>query len=351
MKKIIITTAVIVLIGGLITWRLVANKQEIDSKKEVVTTNTTIAITVAEVKRELVGMGISLNGTTEARQSVKVSAKAGGEITEINFKLGDYVAKGAVLARVDDTYSKLALEIAKINYAKYEEDVRRYQALREGDAVTETQLRDIRIAYDNAKIQLEQAQKQWEDTYIRAPFSGYITSKEVDLGKYVNVSMPIAGIADISELKVVLSVSESNVYNLRVGQPISVSTQIYPGATFQGKVAHISPQGDNAHTYPIEISLPNSREYPLKAGTYVDAAINMGDSHPVLLVPREAIVSSVKDPSAYLVEGNAVKLIKITTGKDYGDKIEVIQGLRESDRVVVNGQINLMDGAQVSIIQ
>ncbi len=350
MKKIITIVTILLVVTGLISWKLVANKKEIDSKAEVKVTTEAIAVSVAEVQKQSAESTLNLTGITEANQVVMVASKASGEITAIHFKLGDYVAKGQVLARVDDTYAKLNLENARINYNKYKEDVQRYQTLREGDAVSETQLRDIRVAYESAKIQLEQTQQQLDDTYIRAPFSGYITSREVDLGKYVNVATAIAGMADISELKVLLSVPESSAYALQKGELVSVSTQVYSGTTFTGKIAHISPQGDNSHSYPVEVALPNSKEYPLKAGTYVDVSIDMGKTQEMLFIPRDAIVSSVKDPSVYRIENGIARLVKITTGRDHASSIEVLHGLQQGDQVVVNGQINLMDGAKISVI-
>ncbi len=351
MKKILISVSVVLLLGGLMAWKLMANKAEIDSHKVVKVTSESIAVTVAEVAMQSAEKTLSLVGTAEAMQDVMVASEAAGKITEVNFKLGDYVTKGQVLARVDDRYKKLALDNAKISYGKFEEDVKRYQTLREGDAVSKTQLRDIKVGYENARIQLEQAQKQLEDTYVRAPFSGYITSKEVDLGKFVNASSPVAGIADISQLKIALSVSESNVYNLRQGQRVAVTTPVYPNATFDGVIASISPKGDRAHAYPVEITLANNRQYPLKSGTYVNISIDMGKTQPMLTIPRDAIVSSVKDPSVYLVEGDNVRLVKIITGQDHGKKLEVLQGLKSGDQVVTSGQINLMDGASVSVIR
>ncbi len=351
MKKKIIIVAVIVALGGLIGWRLMANKKEINSRKEVKTTVENIAVTVAEVTEKSAERNLALVGTTEANQEITIACEAAGKIIEINFKLGDYVTKGKTLARVDDSYKKLALETAKVNFNKYKEDVQRYQNLRDGDAVSETQLRDIKVAYENAKIQLEQAQQQLEDTYIRAPFNGYITSKEIDLGKYVNVANPIAGIADISELKIIVPVSESNVYNIKQGQQALVSTQVYPDAKLIGKVANISPKGDKAHSYPIEITLSNTKQYPLKSGTYVNVTVDMGQTHSMLTIPRDAIVSSIKDPSVYLVKDGQVKLTKITIGQDYGKELEILQGLQQGDQVVTSGQINLIDGARVSVIK
>jgi RND family efflux transporter MFP subunit len=245
MKKVIISITVIAGIAALIVFRLMSNKEEIDSRMEVRVTAAAIAVTVSEARLQLPEGAINLVGTTEASREVKVSSKSAGEIVEINFKLGDYVSKGSLLARVDDTYTRFALENATINHNKYKDDMQRYENLRAGDAITETQMRDIQIAFESTKVQLEQAQRQLEDTQIRAPFGGYVTARDIEIGRFVGVSAPIASIADISELKVMLSVTEANVYRLQKGQTVSVTTQIYPGITFTGKIAHISPQGDS----------------------------------------------------------------------------------------------------------
>ncbi len=350
MKKTIIIVATILVAVGAMGWTLASNKQEIDSRKEVKTTNQDITVTVAQAQMKATGNELQLVGTAEANREVMVASESGGKITLVNFKLGDYVSQGAILATVDDTYKRLAYENAQLSFNKYKDDYERYQVLRKGDAVSETQLRDMKLAYENAQIQLQNAKKQLDDTRIVAPFSGYITSQNVEMGAYVNVGTPIAGIADISRLKVSLAVSENNVYELRTGQEVGVCTSIYPDVCYKGTISNISPKGSSAHTYPIEIIINNNSKNPLKAGTYVNVNVNMGKSVPALMIPRDAIVSSVKDPSVYVVNGETVSLVKISKGRDYKSDLEVLAGLKEGDRVVTNGQINLMDGAKVQIV-
>lgn len=350
LKTIIIGSTIVVLLG-VMAFTLAMNKKVIDSRKEVKTIETSIAVTVATAGMKETSKNIELVGTTQATKEVSIAAESSGKIVAINFSMGDYVAKGKVLAQIDDTYKRLAYENAKLNYTKCKEDVSRYQAMRKGDAVSDTQLRDINLAFENAVIQLENAKKQWDDTRVVTPFSGYIISQNSELGAYVNAGTVIAEIADIAELKVMLDVSESNAYELKQGQPVSVATDIFPETTYRGSISNISPKAGASHTYPVEVKIVNSGKDKLKAGTYVNVRVDMGKNAKTLMIPRDAIVSSVKDPSVYVVKNDIAKLVKIGVGRNYNSDIEVVSGLSNGDQVVTNGQINLLDGSKVSIIK
>jgi len=349
-KGIIIGISVVA-ITGLMVMKLFANKAEVDSRKVINSGQENVAVSVATAEMRATSGKLNLVGTAMPDKEVIVAAETSGKIVQVNFKLGDFVNAGSVLAKVDDTYKRLAFETALLNFNKFREDYERYQVLREGDAVTETQLRDMKMAYENAKIQLENAKKQLDDSNIVAPFSGYITSKNTELGAFVGMGTPIAGIADISQLKVTLSVSENNVYQLQKGQAVSVSTDIYPDMTYSGNIANISPKGSNTHTYPIEIMIANNSKNPLKAGTYVNVLVDLGEDGKSLMIPRDAIVSSVKDPSVYVVNNGIAQLTKITTGQNHDAYLAVTSGLKSGDQVVTNGQINLSDGAMVWVMR
>jgi RND family efflux transporter MFP subunit len=339
--------AIVVAIG----WKLASNKKEIESRKEVKTGNTPVAVTVIQASMRSIDNSLELVGITEACREVTIASESSGKITNINFKWGDFVTQGKVLVQVDDAYKKLAFENAGLNYNKHKEDYERFQILQQGDAVSEAQLRDMRMAYENASVQLRQAEKQLNDTRIITPFDGYITSRSVELGAFVNPGTPIAGIADISTLKVALSVSESDVYGMKTGQKAEITTSVYPGIRFSGTVSGISAKGDKNHTYPIEITLGNNHKYPLKSGTYVDVRVDLGGNASRLVIPRDAIVGSVREASVYKVENEIARLVKISTGREDNSFIEIMSGLKEGDLIVTAGQINLTNEVKVSIIR
>lgn len=342
----IIGSIVALAIVGAIVFTLIKNKKIVDTRSEGKVTDTEIAVTVVQAETKEVDNQLKFVGTVNPDKEVIVSAETVGKIVSINFKLGDYVTKGAVLACIDETNALLSYENAQISYNKSKDDYERYQILREGDAVSEIQLRDTKITYDNANIQLKNAKKALSDTKIISPFSGYITSRNTELGAYVNPGTPIAALADIFNLKVTLSVPETSAYLLSKGQSVTITANVLPDVIFNGNISNVSPQGSSSHTYPVEIAISNSKNQ-LKAGTYVNIDITLGENIKALLVPRDAIVSSVKDPSVYLIKDNIAKLVKINIGRDLGPYMEILSGIEEGDYVVTNGQINLSDGAKV----
>jgi len=349
-KRTIMIGLIVTVLLGAMFWTLVSNKKAIDASKEVKTTQTDITVTVAITTMKETSSNLDLVGTTQASKEVNIASEGSGKIVSVYFKMGEYVTKGKVLAKIDDTYKKLAYQNADLNYKKCKEDYERYQLLQKGQAISDVQLRDVQLAFENASIQLQTAKKQWDDTRIVAPFSGYITSQNTEVGAFVNPGVIIAGIADISNLKVVLEVSESIAYQLQQGQPVQITSDVNSGKAYSGTIAEISQKASPAHTYPTEICIVNNGKNKLKAGTYVNVNLKIGTNSKALLIPRDAIVSSVKDPSVYVVKNKMVHLVKISIGRNISTSVEVLSGLSEGDVVVTNGQINLTDGVKVSVI-
>jgi len=147
-----------------------------------------------------------------------------------------------------------------------------------------------------------------------------------------------------------LTVSESDIYQLRAGMKAFVTTDVLPNTNFNANISSIGQKGSSAHSYPVEIMIANDSKNPLKAGTYVNVSVNAGKTGNTLMIPRDAIVSSVKEPSVYIVKNGIVELTKITTGRQYNAYIEVLTGLNDGEQVVTNGQINLSDGVKVTVI-
>jgi len=349
MKKFI-TIAVIIALLALIVLRLVSNKEKIEATKDVKTDLTYVTVNVANVQKMTLNDSLKLIGYLDAFTEVDIAAEASGVITSLNVNLGDVKSKGTVLATIDDKLKQLAVRKAKIDLDKLQKTLERYKNLFKGGTLTEQQLDDAQTMYDNAVLQLEQAEKQLSDATIKAPITGIVSRKLFEKGEFVNMGNPMITMVDISRFKIKLNVSESNVYKLKTGDLASVTTDVYPGVKLDGKVSYISPKGDDTHNYAVEIEMANNKEYPLKSGTFANVQIQLPVVAEALYIPRQALLGSVNDAKVYVAENGKALLRSIVVSEGNDQYLRVISGLNESEQVIVNGQINLADGKEIKII-
>jgi RND family efflux transporter MFP subunit len=349
--KRIITIIVIVAILALIVFRLKSNHNKIEASKVVKTELGYVTVNVTPVKKMTLDENLSLVGYLDAFSEVDVAAEAAGTITTLNAELGQMKPKGSVIATVDDKLKQLAVRKARINLSKMEKNLERSKNLFDGGTLSEQQRDDAQTLYDDALVQLDQAQKQLDDATIKAPLSGIVSKKQYEKGEYINMGSPIVTLVDISRLKIKLNVSETNVYQLKVGDKTTITTDVYPGTTFEGNISYISPKGDDTHNYPVEIQIANSSEYPLKSGTFANVTIQLPSSGESLYIPREALLGSVKEASVYVAENGKANLRNIVVSGGNNKLLKVVSGLTENDKVVVNGLINLIDGKEIKIIE
>ncbi len=346
LKYFIITFLVV---GGIIAL-LLNNKEKMEAKSE----NAKIEaypVTVAEVAKSKAERNLELVGTITGNNDVAIVSEAQGRVTKVFAEVGDYKPAGSPLIQLDDELKLAAFKTAEVNYQKTKKDYDRYQALLASKSVTDAQLENANLAYQGADAQYIAAKKEYEDTKITTPISGVITSRAVDIGNYVNKNMVVAEVVDISKLKVKLNVAEADVFKLKVGDKVKISTDIYPGVTFPGKIETISDKGDEAHTYPVEVTFMNSKEHPFKAGMFGKVSFISVSKGEKLLVPRDALIGSIKNPQVFVIQNGIAKIRDIVVGSTYNNSLEVLSGLNEGEKVVVNGQNNLADNYKVMVVQ
>lgn len=307
-------------------------------------------VTVSTVELKEVADNIVLVGTIVGDNNVQIVSEAQGKVTGVFAKVGDYKSAGSVIAQLDDELKQSAYETAQVNFEKSKKDFERYDILYKNKSVSDVQYEQAKLAFYDAQSMYVAAKKDYENTKITAPISGVITSRSIDIGTYVNKNTPVADIVDISKLKVKIGVAEKDVFSLKKGDKVSVTTDVYPGVQFSGTIATISDQGDLAHNYAVEVSLTNSREHPLKSGMFGKVTFLPKSTAPRLIVSRDALLGSIKDPQVFVVENGVVHLRNVTVGGVYDNNLEVIKGLNKGDKVVVNGQNNLEENTAVYVI-
>lgn len=350
MKKIITGVVVLALIVAA-GFKMRSNHEKINSTKNLNSgISSVVSVQTYAVKPMEISQALNLVGTLSANSEVNIVAEAQGTLTALNVEPGQIKGQGSVIATIDNKLKLLAVRSAQVALAKQKRDLSRFENLVKGGGATQQQLDDARTSYENALITLEQNKKQLTDATVKSPINGVITKKLVDKGAFVNIGTVIASIVDISKLKLKLSVSESNVYKIKVGENAQISTDIYPGVNFQGKVTFVSAKGDDNHNYDVEIQVANNGKYQLKAGTFANAVIDQPAVGKKLYIPREALQGSTRDAKVYVAEQGKAKLRDIVIREADNKYLEVQSGLSEGDVVVISGQINLEDGKAIKVM-
>ncbi|OOQ60959.1 efflux RND transporter periplasmic adaptor subunit [Mucilaginibacter pedocola] len=350
MKKKYTVGLIIFIILALIVWRLASNKHTLDKKKAPeLDTAVSIPVKVSTAKEQPQEVSLVKTGSLAPFKEAKVLATAGGTIQQLRFELGDHVDEGQVLAIIDTRLAQLDLQKAESNAARLKRDLQTYTELLQGQAATQEKVNEIRQNYTDAANQVNQIKKQIADGAIKAPTAGTISEKLVEQGVFANAGTQIATIVNLSQAKVQLNLTEMEVYQVKQGQPVKITTDVYPGQIFNGRITFISPQADETHNYKTEIIADNKESAVLRSGTFVYADFSRKTTQNILLIPREALTESIKDASVYVVQNGVVHQKPIKTGVEFNNMIQVTDGLKAGEVVVTSGQINLKDGSKVSI--
>lgn len=350
MKARYITIIIVIAIVGLIVFKLAANKRKLNEKNTPAPVAAVrIPVKVAKVTEQLFEISILKTGNLAPFKEAKAVAMSGGTLLKVNFELGDKVKQGQVLAVTDTRLAQLELQKAETNVMKLRNDLNVYTELLAGKAATQEKVNEIRQNYENAVNQVQQAKKNVADAAILAPTSGVIASKKVEQGMFVNAGTELASIVNLSRAKVQVNLTEAEVYKVKEGQQVKITTDVYPGKTFNGAISFISPQADDAHNYPVEILIGNEEDALLRSGTFVYVDFSRKTEQQVLVIPRDALTESVKDASVYVLQDSIVRQRTIQTGADVNGMVQVLSGLKAGEQVVTSGQINLKDGSTVSV--
>ncbi len=351
MKKVIITVVVLVVAAVAIGTVLSKNKKSNQAKMEIVNKGSgAAAVRVVQVSKQDLDVNFSANGNFAANQDLKLLSENSGVVTAIRVKEGDRVSKGMILATIDEKYLAIDLQTANDTYNKLKTDKARYESSFKTGGVTQSQLDDINLQLRNASSRVDQARRKINDAHIKAPISGIINKKYIEVGAYLSPGTSLFDIVDVSQLKLVVAANEAQVVKLKKGDKVDIKVPVFPDRSFTGTVSFIAAKADAALNFPMEIRVDNDKENMIKAGMYATAMFNFNDNASVIMVPRSAFVGSVNSNQVYVLDGaNKVKLRKVTPGVISGESVVILDGLSEGESIVVSGQINLIDGATVTV--
>ena len=349
MKRIIITIVVVVAAFALIGWVLSKNKAENEAKTAVVAqSGGAIVVNAAKVSKQPLVLDFSANGNFAANQDLLLKSEVSGRVTGIQVKEGSRVSRGQVLALVDAEIINLDKQAAEDALAKLKTDYERYKSSFETGGVTRAQLDEIELQLRNAEVRLQQANRRVADANIKSPINGIVNRRDIEVGAYLSPGTDLFEIVDLSQLKLEITVNESQVVNLKVGDEVTIVSSVFPDKKFSGAISFIAAKADNTLNYPVEIVVSNSAASELKAGMYATAYFEFPQEEPTILIPRGSFVGGVNSNQVYVLEGDSTAAIRdVVAGRIFGEQVEILRGLEEGETVITSGQINLVDGATV----
>jgi len=348
-KKGISSIVAVIAILALIAWVLNNNKKKNAEITAIVSSGNVglVAVNTEKVSKTAINLDFSANGTFAANQDLIVAAENAGRVTRILVDEGSRVSKGQLIARIDADLLNVDVETAKANYQSAVRDLERYESAFKTGGVTQQQLDNARLNVQTTQARLQSANLKSSDANIKSPISGIINKRFVEQGSYVNVGNQIVEIVDVSKLKLQVTANESQVVQLKLGDQVAIKSNVFSGITFTGKINFIAPKADNSLNFPVEVELSNNTDGKLKAGMYGTAVFDFPDQAAAITVPRSAFVGSISSNKVFVLEGDKAKERQVIAGRNLGDRVEVIEGLKEGELVITSGQVNLVDGTEV----
>src|SRR6266480_2488539 len=341
--------AILVILG---TWRHVSQRNE---QKDFVQRTTQIAVNVATANRDSKPKELILPGTIQAFIQTTIFPRSNGYVKSWKVDIGDYVQAGQLLAEIatPEVDQQLAQARAQEEITKVTAD--RWRDLVQKNVVSRQEYDQNQKAYEAAKANLQQVQKIQGFQQILAPFAGKIAARNIDIGTLVsagtgNSGTPLFNIVQSDVLRVYVFAPQENAPSIHEGLAAKIVLQEYPAQEFDGKVTRTAGALDpQSRTMQVEVQVPN-REGKLYAGMYGQVKFLLPDDNAPIVVPADAFVFRAQGPQVVTVTNdNRIHWQKIRVGRDFGTQLEVLDGLAENTKVVMNPTDDLTEGIKVQL--
>ncbi|MGZ4733796.1 MAG: efflux RND transporter periplasmic adaptor subunit, partial [Terriglobales bacterium] len=316
------------------------------------------AVTTVVAKREQWPSAMNFIGSVEAVQGVMVAADLPGTVAKINFDSGKAVHAGDVLVELDTRQERAQLhaleaqrDLAKLNYDRSQQLAKQgvISRMDYDKASADQRQTDANVAEIKATI---------ERKTIRAPFSGILGIRKINLGEYLAAGAPIVSLQSLNPIYVNFDVPQQNAGQVQVGRTINVTREALAGKVFTGRVTALdSVINETTRNIQVQATLPNPSA-KLRPGMFVQVDLSLGASQPAITLPASAIsyapygdsvfvVADLKDPKGNSYKGVRQQFVKI--GPSRGDQVAIFSGLNSGDEVVSSGVFKLRNGAAVTI--
>ena len=312
-------------------------------------------VTSAVVLAESWETALTSVGTLNAVQGVTLAAELPGKVVEIGFEAGARAAKGDILLRQDTSSEEAQLPGALAQLKLMRTNLERMSQLFEKNLISQAE-RDTAVAgNDQAEAQAQNIRATIAKKTIRAPFSGRLGIRRVNLGQVLREGDPIVTLQSLDPIFVDFTLPQQQLPLLRTGLTVQVTTDALPGRTLTGRVTAIDPLVDHeTRSLRVQATVANAGE-TLRPGMFVNVAVGLPERQKVLAVPATAVLYAPYGDSVFIIEeaadkkGKALRQQFVRLGLKRGDFVAVASGVKEGEAVVSTGVFKLRNGQTVVV--
>lgn len=307
-------------------------------------------------------------GTVRGQTEVDLKFEVNGTVRAVDFREGDVVTQGQVLANLDEKDAQLRLEYAQSKQKTAEAQLALAQKrlsvndeLFKMGAIIKPKLEEAQLEVEQAQSQVETAEKEaalaeaeLDKTTLRAPMDGVMGTREVEPGTFVTPQLAVATIMDVTNVFVELGIIERDIERIRMGQRVKVSVDSVPNKSFEGTIDNLAPLIEGkSRTLTAKVKVPNEGGQ-LLPGMFARAEIAVFEKPNALVVPTTALRDSDGDgkfESVFVVDGQVARSKPVTLGYLTTDYAEIVDGIAEEEQVITESRAGLKDGSKITLLE
>jgi membrane fusion protein (multidrug efflux system) len=307
-----------------------------------------VQVRTAEVRRQPIEERVALVASLSANEMVEVRSRIAGSIEEIHFEEGEAVEAGRLLFRLDKEKLEASVREAEAHFNMARTTLDRARTMLDSRTISQQEYDQNRATFEANQATLELMRQQLKDSFIRAPFDGIMGARRVSLGQVVAAQTLLGTLVDTDPIKVECRVPERFSGQLAAGQSIEFRVAAYPGEGFRGEVYFIDPVVDlNTRTVLVKARAPNG-DGRLRPGMFGNLDLILRVKGDALVIPESALVLQSDQALVYRVDGeNQVERMRVRVGERRPGWVEIVEGVQEGDRVVVEGTQKVQPGVHV----
>ncbi|HOW56504.1 MAG TPA: efflux RND transporter periplasmic adaptor subunit [Smithellaceae bacterium] len=334
-----------------------------DGKEKKGDAERAVNVKIALAEKKKVQPYIETTGTLRPDKEVIISSEVDGKIKNITVDEGSFVHPAMVLVEIDETVyrqdemrSAAALKQAQASLTNVRSDYQRKETLYKEELITKQQFDDATARLALAEAELERAKatlaisrEKLAQTKVYSPLQGAVKEKKVTAGDYVRNGTPLLLLIKIDQLKLNFTVGEKDSALVKPGQEVSFTVDAYNNREFKGRVSLLFANvEERTRTMQVEAIVPNGKG-DLKAGFFARTFIYTKAPDDAVLIPITALIYDNDSVRIFIIEGDRAREKKVRLGNKYGEQIEIVEGVKEGEQIVVVGQNNLSEGVKVNV--